>query len=125
MAAEYVPSVQASPGRQGGWWISPAIPTIANAALAALWGFSALGGWGTSAFCGDEAQQQTCIDRLDVVIGISGGPAAVAAALAIGSWALPQVRRDADRLDSLLSLAAILWLVAEAIVFIGGYLAKP
>jgi hypothetical protein len=37
-------------GRPNGWWISPAIPTIANCALAVLWVFSALGGWGDAAF---------------------------------------------------------------------------
>jgi hypothetical protein len=123
--AEYVPSVQASPGGQGRWWVSPAIPTIANVALAALWGFSALGGWGTSAFCGDETTQQICADRIDLVISVSGAPAAMGAALALGSWAVPRVRRDADRLDTVLSLAAILWIIAGAILFVGGYLAQP
>jgi hypothetical protein len=52
-------------------------------------------------------------------------PAAVAAALALGSWLLPVVRRDPDRLDGLLSLAAAGWVLAEAILFVGGYLAKP
>jgi hypothetical protein len=116
--------VQASPGRQGRWWISPAIPAIANVALAALWGFSAFGGWGTAAFCGDAAGR-SCVDRVDVVVGVSAVPAAAAAALALCSWAFPRIRRDADRLDTTLSLAAVLWIVAEAILFIGGYLAKP
>jgi hypothetical protein len=117
--------VQASSGRQDRWWISPAIPTIANAALAALWGFSAFGGWSTSAFCGDEARQQDCVDRIDLMATVSGVPAAVAAAMALGAWGLPSIRRDAGRLDSLLSLAAIIWVVAEAILFVGGYLAQP
>jgi hypothetical protein len=94
-------------------------------ALAALWGFSAVGGWADAAFCGDEAAHQTCVDRVDVVIGVSGVPAVAAAALALGSWAIPRVRRDADRLDTMLSLAAVLWIVAEIILFVGGYLARP
>jgi hypothetical protein len=117
--------VQATPGGQGRWWISPAIPAIANVALAALWGFSAFGGWGTAAFCADAAEQPNCADRIDFVAGVSAAPAAVAAALALGSWAIPRVRRDADRLDTMLSLAAVFWIAAGAILFIGGYFAQP
>jgi F0F1-type ATP synthase membrane subunit c/vacuolar-type H+-ATPase subunit K len=120
-----VPSVQASPGRQNRWWISPAIPTIANVALAVLWAFSAFGGWGAAAFCGDDAVSADCAAGVSLAAGVSAVPAALAAALALGSWMSTGVRRDPDRLDSLLSLAAIGWVVAEAILFIGGYMAKP
>ncbi len=117
--------MQASSGRQNRWWISPAIPAIANVALAVLWAFSAFGGWWAAAFCGDDTVPQDCADGVDLAAAVSGGPAALAAALALGSWMLPGVRRDPDRLGGLLSLAAVGWLVAEAILFIGGYLAKP
>jgi hypothetical protein len=117
--------VQTSPGRQNRWWISPAIPTIANGALAVLWWFSAFGGWGASAFCGDDAVAGDCADGVGLAAGVSAMPAAIAAALALGSWLSPAVRRDPDRLDGLLSLAAAAWLIAEAILFVGGYLAKP
>jgi hypothetical protein len=117
--------VQDSKGRQGRWWISPAIPTIANIALAALWAFSAFGDWGMDAFCVDEVKQPNCVDRVEFVVGVSVAPAALAAALALGAWAMPGVRRNSDRLDSLLSVAALCWIAAEAILFIGGYLAKP
>jgi hypothetical protein len=117
--------VQASPGRQNRWWISPAIPTIANVALAVLWGFSAFGGWGTAAFCGADAVAEDCANGVGLAAGVSAMPAAIAAALALGSWLSPAIRRDPDRLDGLLSLAAAGWLIAGAIVFVGGYLAKP
>lgn len=116
--------MQASPGRQNRWWISPAIPTIANVTLAVLWAFSAFGGWGTAAFCGDEATGD-CADGVGLAAAVSAVPAAIAAALALGAWLSPAVRRDRDRLDGLLSLAAAGWLLAEAIAFVGGYLAKP
>jgi hypothetical protein len=41
------------------------------------------------------------------------------------SWSLPGVRRRPRRLDALLTAAAALWVLAEAILFVGGYLAKP
>jgi hypothetical protein len=115
--------VQASPGRQNRWWISPAIPTIANVALAALWAFSAVGGWGAAAFCGED-RAGDCADGVSLATAVSTVPAALAAALALGSWLVAGVRRDPDRLDRLLSLAAVGWVVAEAILFVGGYLAK-
>src|ERR671915_2292631 len=81
-----VPRVQASPGRQNRWWISPAIPTIANIALAVLWAFSAFGGWGRTAFCGDEAAARDCTDGVGLAEAVSAVPAAIEAALALGSW---------------------------------------
>ncbi|MFI6514643.1 hypothetical protein ACIBF1_03685 [Spirillospora sp. NPDC050679] len=118
--------MQAVPGRRSsGWWISPAIPTIANAVLALLWAFSAPGGWGTAAFCGDPGQRDLdCADRYDLAVLVSVPPAAAAAALAVAAWAIPAVRRSPDRLDALLTAAALLWVAAEAVLFVGGYLAQ-
>lgn len=114
------------PGRSDRWRISPAIPTIANLTLAALWGFSAVGGWGEAAFCGEaDHLDQHCADRFDRTVVISLTPAALATVLALAAWALPPIRRLPDRLDSLLISAAVLWVLAEGILFIGGYLAKP
>jgi hypothetical protein len=113
------------PGRQNDWWISPAIPTIANGVLAALWGFSAFGGWGNAAFCHDGGPLDLqCADGFDTAIGISIVPALLAALIALGAWALPAVRRDSDLLDILLTGAAFLWVIAEGILFIGGYLVQ-
>jgi hypothetical protein len=123
VVSRYGPGVQVSPGRENRWWISPAIPTIANVALAVLWVFSAYGGWGAAAFCGDTLRG-SCADGVGLAAGVSVVPAAVAAALALGSWLSSAIRRDLDRLDGLLSLAAAGWLIAEAILVVGGYLAK-
>lgn len=118
--------MQARPERSDDWWISPAIPTIANVALAAFWGFSALGNWGYAAFCGEHgARDPGCATRLDHAVTVSVVPAALAAVIALGAWLLPRIRRDAERLDGLLTASAFIWVAAEAILFIGGYLAQP
>jgi hypothetical protein len=118
--------VQVTPERMNGWWISPALPTIANCLLAVLWGFSTAGGWGETAFCGTEADHGgACASGFRVAVLISIAPAALAAITAAVSWALPQVRHRPARLDALLTAAAALWILAEGVLFIGGYLAKP
>ncbi|WP_433333058.1 hypothetical protein [Spirillospora sp. CA-294931] len=112
-------------GRQNGWWISPAIPTIANCLLALLWGFSAYGGWGDAAFCGEaEARDPVCSSDFELAVLFSVPPAVLAAAIAVAAWALPSTRHRPDRLDALLTIAAIVWILAEGILFIGGYVAK-
>ncbi len=109
-----------------GWWISPAIPTIANGVLAALWAFSAFGGWGRTAFCRNGGPiDQGCSNGYDTTIVISLVPAVLAAVLAAASWALPSVRRDPTLLDTLLTIAALTWVVAQAVLFIGGYVVQP
>lgn len=118
--------MQARPERSDGWWISPAIPTIANVALAAFWGFSTLGDWGYEAFCGARAARDPgCATRLDHAVLMSLVPAVLATVIALGAWLIPRVRRDAERLDGLLTVSAFLWVAAEAILFVGGYLAQP
>jgi hypothetical protein len=118
--------VQVISERPNGWWVSPALPTVANCLLAALWGFSTLGGWGEAAFCGAEAQRDAaCASDFEPAIIVSIVPAALATAVAVVSWALPGVRRRPQRLDTLLTVAAAIWVVAEGVLFIGGYLAKP
>ncbi len=94
--------------------------------LALLWSFSALGGWGTAAFCGDPGQRDLdCADHYDLAVLLSVPLAAAAAALATAAWLTPAVRRSPDRLDALLTTAALLWVAAEAVLFVGGYLAQP
>ncbi|NDU76836.1 hypothetical protein GWI34_30050 [Actinomadura sp. DSM 109109] len=117
--------MQAMSGRPNGWWISPAVPTIANCALAVLWGFSALGGWGDAAFCGeDEAHDPGCGAAFDDTVRLSAPVAAIAAAVAVTAWAVPAARRRPDRLDVALTIAAFVWIAAEGVLFVGGYLAK-
>ncbi len=111
--------------RPNGWWISPAIPTIANCALAALWIFSALGGWGEAAFCGeDEGHDPSCAAGFDDAVRVSAPVAVIAAALAVTAWTVPAVRRRPYRLDVLLAVAAFTWVIAEGVLFVGGYQAK-
>ena len=122
----YRPFVQAAPGRANSWWISPAIPTIANGALAVLWFFSALGGWGDAAFCGeDDRHDPGCGAGFDDAVRLSSPVALLAAAVAVTAWAAHGVRRRPGRLDALLTVAAFVWVLAEAVLFVGGYLAKP
>ncbi|MFA1551900.1 hypothetical protein [Actinomadura chokoriensis] len=118
--------MQATPGRANSWRISPAIPTIANCALAVLWFFSALGGWGDAAFCGeDDRHDPGCGAGFDDAVRLASPVAVLAAAIAVSAWAVPGVRRRPDRLDVFLTVAAFVWVFAEAVLFVGGYLAQP
>ncbi|MEU6038659.1 hypothetical protein ABZ801_24945 [Actinomadura sp. NPDC047616] len=118
--------MQAMPERSTGWWISPAIPTIANCVLAALWVFSTAGGWAVSAFCGNaEERDGTCAADVAMAEGASVPLAVVAAFIAVTAWAVPAVRRRYDRLDGFLTVAALVWVAAEGVLFVGGYVAKP
>jgi hypothetical protein len=124
--ARYRPFVQVMPERANGWWISPAIPTIANCVLAALWFFSALGGWGDAAFCGeDDRRDPGCSAGFDDAVRLSAPVALLAVGLVAAAWALHGIRRRPGRLDALLTVAAFVWVLAEAVLFVGGYLAKP
>jgi len=114
------------PGRSNGWWISPAVPTIANCVLALLWTFSAPGGWGDAAFCGDaDAHDPGCAADFEHTVLFSVPVAVLAAAIAVTAWAMPGIRRNAGRLDVLLAMAALVWVLAEGVLFVGGYLAQP
>ncbi|TDC74360.1 hypothetical protein [Actinomadura sp. 7K507] len=118
--------MQVAPSRPGDWWVSPAIPTIANCVLGVLWVFSALGGWGDAAFCGEgEAYDPGCGAGFQDAVRLSAPVAVLAAAIAVTAWSIPRVRRRPDRLDALLTVAAFVWVFAEGVLFIGGYLAKP
>ncbi|MES9602103.1 MULTISPECIES: hypothetical protein [Actinomadura] len=118
--------MQAMSGRPNGWRISPAIPTIANCALAVLWLFSALGGWGDAAFCGeDEGRDLECAAGFEDAVRISAPVAVAAAAVAVTAWSMPAVRRRPWRLDVTLTVTAFAWVIAEGVLFVGGYLAKP
>lgn len=117
--------MHATPEQPNGWWISPAIPTIANVMLAVLWLFSTLGGWGDAAFCGEGADHDaTCSAGFGNAVLASVPPAAGGLGLGIASWTLPAVRHRPERLDRLLTVAAVLWVAAEAVLFVGGFLAQ-
>jgi hypothetical protein len=121
----YRPVVQVISDRPNGWWVSPVLPTIANCLLAVLWAFSSAGGWGEAAFCGEDAQRDpVCASDFEFAVTLSLPAAALAAAVVFVSWTLPGLRRRPQRLDALLTVAAAIWVVAEGILFVGGYLAK-
>ncbi|MCP2337136.1 hypothetical protein [Actinomadura rupiterrae] len=118
--------MQVMPGRSNGQWISPAIPTVANCVLAALWGFSAFGGWSDDAFCGQAPTHDAeCGDAVLRYVWLSAPAAFVGAGISVMSWLLPGVRRRPDMLDRNLTIAVGFWVFAEAVMFVGGYLAKP
>lgn len=89
--------------------------------LGALWIFAAFGGWGRQAFCTADG---SCADNVAAAVVVSLAPAALALLTALTGWAFRAVRDDPDRLDTVLSVAAVLWLLADAVVFIGGWLAR-
>ncbi|MEV5571121.1 hypothetical protein AB0L06_13815 [Spirillospora sp. NPDC052269] len=113
------------PERSNSQWLSPAVPTIANCVLAALWGFSAFGGWSDDAFCGSGAAHETdCGDAVLRYAWLSASPAFVGAGIGLTSWLLPSVRRRPARLNRNLTVAIGFWVFAEAVMFVGGFLTK-
>ncbi|MQA98106.1 MAG: hypothetical protein GEV11_27145 [Streptosporangiales bacterium] len=99
---------------------SPAILTMANVLLAVLWACSAFANWGVAAFC-DPGADPTCAGRVRYFGLISVIPAAFGLVLALGSYLAPNVRRDPETRNHVLAYAAVAWIIAEAIVFLGGY----
>lgn len=117
--------MQVAPRRVGEWRISPAIPAVANLTLAALWAFTALGGWGEQAFCGaDAAPDANCAAGVGGAVLVSLGAVVPALGIFLAAAAFYSVRRDPNRLTGMLTVAAILWVLAEGVVFLGGHLAQ-
>ncbi|MBE1533538.1 hypothetical protein [Actinomadura algeriensis] len=117
--------MQVAPRRTGEWWISPAIPAVANAALVALWIFTAFGGWGEQAFCGvGGAHDPTCATGFENAVLASLAVVVPAVAITVAALALRRVRHHPDRLGMMLAASAFLWVSAEGILFLGGYLAQ-
>ncbi|XRQ11224.1 hypothetical protein ACN3XK_10145 [Actinomadura welshii] len=101
------------------------IPAVANFALAVLWAFTALGGWGEQAFCGvDDAPDPACTDGVGSAVLVSLVAVVPGAGMILAAVVLHTLRRDENRLTGMLTVAAILWVVAEGIVFLGGHLAQ-
>ena len=101
-------------------WISPVIPVVANALLAALWGLSVFAGWGLEAFCSTGEASGACRDRMGGAMALSGIVAALAVCCVVGAWAVPGVRRDRRRFSTQLAVAVATWVVAEGVLFVGG-----
>lgn len=110
--------------RPGRWRVSPALPAAANAVLVLLWLLSAYGGWGQSAFCtGDGAPADpACLAGFRAAVEYSLIIAVPALVLALAGGLL--LHDDPDALDVLLTATAGLWILAGAVVFIGGYLVQ-
>jgi hypothetical protein len=121
----YVLSVRTTPNadRHNRWWVSPAVPTIGNAALLVLWVFSAFGGWGATAFCGELAGAD-CRAGFEATVALSVPIAALSAAIAVAAWAVPWIRRNPARLGGALVVAALGWVIAEGLLFGGGWMAQ-
>ncbi|MEU8804849.1 hypothetical protein [Spirillospora sp. NPDC048819] len=117
--------MQVAPRRTGEWRISPAIPALANLTLAALWLFTTLGGWGEQAFCGAVGvADQGCVDGVHNAVLVSLAAVIPSVGIILVALLLFRPRRDPDRLSGMLTAAAILWVFAEGVVFLGGHLAQ-
>ncbi|RAY11441.1 hypothetical protein DPM19_30975 [Actinomadura craniellae] len=101
------------------------LPTVANAIMAVLWAFSAPGGWGVTAFCGVPGSRDPgCADAYSLVALLSFVPAVLAILAALLAWMLPRIRRNPDRMDTVLLAGTLAWVAAGLVLFIGGYLAQ-
>ncbi|MGP4029958.1 hypothetical protein [Actinomadura sp. 3N407] len=98
---------------------------MANLTLAALWTFTALGGWGEQAFCSaGGTPDQACIGGVHDAVLVSLAAVIPAVGIILVALVLFTSRRDPDRLSGMLTAAAILWVFAEGVVFLGGHLAQ-
>lgn len=103
---------------------SPIIPTIAGFLLAALWGLSVFAGWGLEAFCAGGEASADCSRRLGTVSAVSGLFAVLAACCTAAAWLVPRSRRDPAVFTRVMGAAVAVWVVAVAVLFVGGLLAK-
>lgn len=98
---------------------------MANLTLAALWLFTTLGGWGEQAFCGASGtSDQSCVNGVHDAVFVSLAAAIPAVGIILVALVLFSSRRDPDRLAGMLTAAAILWVFAEGVVFLGGHFAE-
>lgn len=94
----------------------PAIPTVASLLLAALWGLSVFGGWGTEAFCSGAESSPACADRIASAILLSAVIALLAAASTAAGWLTHR--------SALLEVAVGAWVLAVGVLFVGGVVAQ-
>ncbi|MEO3891177.1 hypothetical protein [Nonomuraea sp. B5E05] len=103
---------------------SPIIPTVASFLLAALWGLSVFAGWGLQAFCAGGESMARCSQRLGTVSTLSGVFAVIAACCTVAAWLLPWSRHDPRTFGHLMGAGVLFWIVAGAVLFVGGLLAR-
>lgn len=93
---------------------------MANVLLAVLWACSAFADWGVTAFC-DTGADPACPERVQYFGLISVIPAAFGLVLALASYFARNVRRDPETRNHVLEFAAVAWILAGLVVFLGGY----
>ncbi|MFI7694423.1 hypothetical protein ACIBQ6_35535 [Nonomuraea sp. NPDC049655] len=103
--------------------LSPMIPTVASFLLAALWGMSVFAGWGLEAFCAGGESPAACSRRLGAVCAVSGVFAVPAACATLAAWLVPASRQDPRTFGRLMGTGVAAWIVAGAVLFLGGLLA--
>ncbi len=97
--------------------VPPAIPAAASLLLATLWGFAVFGDWSRQAFCTTSlGASPDCADRIASVIALSVMVGAVAACVTGVAWLA--------RRESLYGVAVAAWVVALAVLFVGGLAAQ-
>ncbi|MFI6817085.1 hypothetical protein ACIBG7_32135 [Nonomuraea sp. NPDC050328] len=99
---------------------SPVLPTVASFLLAALWGLSVFAGWGLEAFCADGEASGACAERLATSNLVSGVFAVSGGACTAAAWFS---RRDERLFDRVMAVAVAAWVMAVAVLFLGGLLA--
>ncbi|TDC61773.1 hypothetical protein E1200_28190 [Actinomadura sp. GC306] len=98
---------------------------MANLTLAVLWVFTALDGWAEQGFCGtDGLPDPSCAADVRNAVLVSLIPVVPAVGIILAAAVLYRLRRDPHRVTGMLTAAAILWVLAEGIVFIGGHFAQ-
>ncbi|GAA0551163.1 hypothetical protein [Actinomadura livida] len=98
---------------------------MANLALAVLWAFTALGGWAEQGFCGaDGVPDPVCAADVHNAVLVSLAAVVPAVGIILTAFAFHRLRREPYRVTGLLTAAAILWVIAEGIVFLGGHLVQ-
>ncbi|MEU6412090.1 hypothetical protein [Microbispora sp. NPDC046933] len=97
--------------------VPPEILAAASLLLATLWGFAVFGGWSRQAFCTTGlGSSPDCADRIASVIALSVMVAMVAACATGVAWL--------GRRESLHGVAVMAWIVALAVLFVGGLAAQ-
>ncbi|MFC7388235.1 hypothetical protein [Sphaerisporangium rhizosphaerae] len=104
--------------------VSPVIPALANTLLGGLWTLSVFAGWGLAAFCGTGEMPDACMDRLTLVSMLSGLFAFLGAIGTAGGLLPPLMRRYPEKSLILVGIATASWLIALAVLYVGGLVGR-
>ncbi|GII79610.1 hypothetical protein Sru01_45920 [Sphaerisporangium rufum] len=97
---------------------------MANLLLGGVWTLSVFAGWGLAAFCGADESPDACIGRLTVVSTLSGACALVGAIGTLAGLLPPIMRRYPEKSLRLLGVAIAAWLIALAVLYVGGLVGR-